>query len=135
MNSVTVSGNLTRDPELITTASGIEICKFGIAVNERRKVDEEWTDVAHFFDVTYFGRRGELMAEKANKGDRAYVTGRLEYQSWEDKESGQKRSKVGIIANEVEGEFVFRAAGSNERPVQAAGAGSRKRSADDDIPF
>ena len=135
MNRVIVSGNLTRDPELLTTASGLAICKFGIAVNERRKVNEEWTDVAHFFDVTYFGRLGELMAQKADKGDRVYVDGRLEYQSWEN-DAGEKRSKVAIVADRVEGEFVFLPSRDTPDAAPAAKPASKPAaSGADDIPF
>lgn len=133
MNRVAVSGNLTRDPELSTTAAGTSICRFGIAVNESRKKGDEWVEVAHFFDVTYFGRRGELMAEKATKGDRVTVDGRLDYSSWET-DDGSKRSKVGIVANEVEGEFVFRKSGE-AKPAAAAAAPSQATNDDDDIPF
>jgi single-strand DNA-binding protein len=131
LNTVTLSGNLTRDPELLTTASGVSIAKGGIAVNERRKVNEEWIDVAHFFDFTMFGRRGELFAEKANKGDRVHILGRLEYQSWE--KDGEKRSKVAVIANEVEGEFQFRPSGSGS--ATPATPASKPAAGDDDIPF
>lgn len=131
MNSVTLSGNLTRDPELLTTASGVSIAKCGIAVNERRKINEEWTDVAHFFDFTIFGRKGELFAEKAEKGNRVHILGRLEYQSWE--KDGEKRSKVAVIANEVEGEFQFKTSTGVAPATQSTSSAAKP--ADDDIPF
>lgn len=139
MNIAVQSGNLTRDPELMTTNSGLSICKFGVAVNQRKKVNEEWVDVVHFFDWAYFGRRGELMAEKAVKGDRVYCVGRSNFSQWETDE-GAKRSKVDYVADEVEGEFNYRKAG--ETPARAAApAGADSQTAfgaegvDDDIPF
>lgn len=134
MNSVTVSGNLTRDPEL-TYAGELAICKFGLAWNQRKKQGDEYVDVAHFFDVTYFGRRGELMAEKAAKGNLVFVSGRLDYGSWE--KDGEKRSKVGIVADNVEGEFVFLKSGeAPAKPAAQPAAGAPAAgSDDDDIPF
>lgn len=141
MNRVQISGNLTRDPELVTTRSGVEMCKFTVAVNENKKVGDEWVEKPHFIDVTYFGRRAVLMTEKAEKGNKVYVDGRLDYSSWET-EDGQKRNKVGVVANEVEGEFVF-VKSNGSRPARNAApelpadspAGPADGDDDDDIPF
>lgn len=131
MNSVTVSGNLTRDPELVY-AGDLAICKFGLAWNQRKKQGDEYVDVPHFFDVSYFGRRGELMAEKAVKGNLVFVQGRLDFGSWE--KDGEKRSKVGIVADSVEGEFVFLKSGAQPAKAETSAAPAAG-SDDDDIPF
>jgi len=103
MNHVTVSGNLTRSPELRQTPSGTSILNFSIAVNDRRKNGQtgEWEDVAHFVDCVMFGKRAESLSKIIHKGSRVYVDGRLSQNRWEDKQ-GNKRSKIEIVANDVE---------------------------------
>ena len=131
MNVVALVGNLTGDPELVAVGD-TQKCNFGIAYTERRKINEEWTDVPHFFDCFIWGRKGEILAEKARKGDLVAVEGALRFESWES-ENG-KRSKVLVKANSVEGEFQYRKSGETRAPAQAelpaSGAGD-----DDDIPF
>ena len=128
MNSVHISGCLTRDPELIY-AGDVAICKTGVAVIERKKSGDEWIDVPHFVNVTYFGRRGELMAEKAKKGDRVYVDGRLHFSQW-DTDDG-KRSKLEVVAHQIEGEFNYRHSTGGATATTAAPAAAET----DDIPF
>ena len=101
LNSVVLSGNLTRDCELRSTASGSAILVFGIAVNERVKRGDEWVDQPNFFEIVMFGKRAESLSRILRKGMKIALVGRLHYQSWENKE-GQKRSKVEVIAEEVE---------------------------------
>ncbi len=102
INNVTVSGNLTRDPENRATPGGVSIVSFGLAWNERRKdkATGEYGDVAHFFDVTAFGGQGEWLARSLKKGDPITVSGTLEQQRWQDKTSGEARSKVGIVCRD-----------------------------------
>lgn len=128
MNRVTISGCLTRDPEL-SYAGELAICKSGVAVIERKKTGEEWEDVPHFVNITYFGRRGELMAEKAKKGDRVFVDGRLHFSQWETDEG--KRSKLEVVCQAVEDEFNYRAS-EGGKPATSAPAPA---AAEDDIPF
>lgn len=92
--NVTVVGNITRDPELRFTASGLAVCGFGVAVN-RKRGEEETTS---FFDVSSFGDLAEHVAELP-KGCRVIVVGRLEQRSWE--KDGEKRSKVELVADEI----------------------------------
>src|SRR3954453_23424029 len=99
-NSVTVVGNLTRDPELRFTAGGKGVASFGLAVNRRYQVNGEWQEKVSFFNVTAWGTLGENAAASLNKGTRIIVTGRLEQRSYETKE-GEKRSVVEIIADEI----------------------------------
>ncbi len=103
INQVTVSGNLTREPEVRQTPGGLSITQIGLAHNERRKNTQsgEWEDRAHFFDVTIFGGQGEWLSRNASKGDPLTVSGQLEQQTWEAKDGSGKRSKVSIIARDV----------------------------------
>ncbi len=103
INQVTVSGNLTREPEQRALPSGTSVTTIGLAHNERRKNQQsgEWEDKPHFFDVTIFGAQGEWLSRNAKKGDPVTVAGQLEQQRWQDKTSGETRSKVSIIARDV----------------------------------
>lgn len=101
-NTVTVIGNVTRDPELRFTPSGSAIATFGLAVNRRwqNRQTNEWEEQVSFFDVVCWRELGENVTESITKGTRLIVTGRLEQRSW-DTQEGEKRSKVEIIADEV----------------------------------
>ena len=101
INRVTLVGNLTRDSQLKYTPGGMAICEFSLAINNRRKQGEEWVDEANFFDVTLFGRQGEAIQRYLLKGKQVGVDGRLKQDRWQDKESGQNRSKVVVIADNV----------------------------------
>lgn len=102
-NSITVTGNATKDPELRFSQGGLSIASFGIAYSTRKKGDNgQWEDgETSFFDVTCFGQLADNVAESIHKGDRVIVAGSLRQRSWETKDSGEKRSKVEIIADEV----------------------------------
>lgn len=101
INQVVIGGNLTRDPELRSLPSGTSVCSLRIANNRRRKVGEEWTDVAGYFDVTCWGRMGENVAKYMAKGRPVMVRGELRWREWEDKQ-GNKRQSVEINADEVQ---------------------------------
>jgi single-strand DNA-binding protein len=97
-NKVILMGNLTRDPEVRQSQSGTAIVKAGLAVNERRPDGQGgWKEQAHFFDITIFGSRGEAFARFNKRGACVLVEGRLNFSSWDDRESGQKRSKVDVV--------------------------------------
>jgi len=100
INSVSVSGNLTRSPEL-RMAGATPVCQFGLAVNERVKVNGEWEDKANFFDVVVWGARGESLSRILDKGMKVAISGKLRYSSWKDND-GKTRSKVEIVADEVD---------------------------------
>lgn len=101
LNSVAISGNLTRDPELRQTPGGTSVLSFGVAVNERRKDSSgEWEDVPNFVDCTMFGTRADALAKYLHKGTKVAVHGRLRYSSWE--RDGQKRSKLEVVADDIE---------------------------------
>src|SRR5205823_2850934 len=99
INHVVVSGNLTRDPELSSTPGGNDVCKLGIAVNERFKKDGNWIDRPNYFRVTIWGGVGRWAAEKLHKGDAVTLAGRLRWDSWE--RDGQKREAVEIVADSI----------------------------------
>jgi single-strand DNA-binding protein len=96
-NTVTIVGNMTRDPELRFTASGIAVTDFGVAWNTK---DKDGNESVSFFDVTCWRDLAEHVAESLGKGLRVVVYGRLDQDTWEN-DDGDKRSKVKIIADEV----------------------------------
>lgn len=100
-NYVEVTGNITSDPELKITPGGTSVVRFGMAWNRKWQQDGEWQEEAHFFDVTCWRDLADNVAESFVKGDRVVVNGRLEQSRWEDKQTGDNRSKVGIVADDV----------------------------------
>lgn len=102
INRVIVSGNLTRDPELRQTTSGMPVMGFSIAVNDRRKNPQtgEWEDYPNFIDCTLFGARAESVVRFLTKGSKVAIEGKLRWSQWE--RDGQKRSKIEIIVDEIE---------------------------------
>ncbi|MBV6448562.1 single-stranded DNA-binding protein [Nitrosomonas sp.] len=101
-STVTLAGNITRDPELRFTPSGQGVSTFGLAVNRRwqNRQTNDWEEATSFFDVTCWGQLAENVAESITKGARVVVAGRLEQRSWENEE-GERRSKVQVVAYEV----------------------------------
>jgi single-strand DNA-binding protein len=101
-NSVTLVGNVTRDPELRFTPSGQAIATFGLAVNRvwNDKQSNERKEAVSFFDIVCWGGMGENAGESLSKGSRVLVTGRLEQRSWETQD-GEKRSKIEVVADEI----------------------------------
>ena len=102
INRVIISGNLTRAPELRSTASGMPVLGFGVAVNDRRKNQQtgEWEDYPNFIDCTMFGARAEALSRYLNKGTKVSIEGKLRWSQWE--REGQKRSKIEVIVDELE---------------------------------
>lgn len=101
-NTVTLVGNVTRDPELRFTPSGAPVANFGLAVNRRwmNRQTNEWEEQVSFFDVVCWREMAENVADTLTKGSRTIVSGRLEQRSWETQD-GDKRSKVEVVADEV----------------------------------
>ena len=101
-NTITITGNLTRDPELRFTPSGQATTSFGIAVNRRwlNRDADTWEESTSFFDVVAWRELAENATESLARGTRVTVTGRLEQRSWESTE-GEKRSKVEVVADDV----------------------------------
>lgn len=102
INRVSLSGNLTREPELRTTQSGMAVLSLGIAVNDRRKNNQtgEWEDYANFIDCTMFGTRAQTISQYLHKGQRVMLDGKLRYSTWE--RDGQKRSKIEVIIDDID---------------------------------
>ena len=99
-NSVTLVGNVTRDPELRYTTGGRGVASFGLAVNRRYQVNGEWQEQVSFFNIVAWADLGENAAASLTKGSRVIVTGRLEQRSYETKD-GEKRNVTEVIADEL----------------------------------
>jgi len=102
INSVNISGNLTRDSELRATQGGTSILSFGVAVNDRRRnAQGEWEDRPNYIDCVMFGARAQAMQKFLLKGTKVAIEGKLRYSSWESKD-GSRRSKVEVVVDEIE---------------------------------
>jgi single-strand DNA-binding protein len=137
INHVVLAGNLTRDAELKSLPSGYSVLEVGIAVNDRVKDQStgEWTDRPNFFDFVMFGKRADSLATILVRGMKVTIDGRLRWSSWETQD-GQKRSRVQVIAENVE--LPGRPAGANDHPPAAHAmppASAPWGEDDDSIPF
>lgn len=129
INRVNISGNLTRDPEMRHTASGMQVLSFGMAVNDRAKdANGEWVDRPNFIDCTMFGARAEAVSRYISKGSKVAVEGKLRWSQWE--KDGQKRSKIEVIVDEIE--FMSR---REDVAQQQSAAAPVPDVYDEDIPF
>ena len=148
LNKVFLIGNLTRDPELRVTPKGTAICQFGIAVNRQFKDESGATrDETTFVDIEAWGKQGELVSKYLSKGSLAMVEGRLKFDQWEDKTSGQKRSKLKVVLDNVQflssrgsssGGGASGPGGDPEAapaPRAARPAAAAPEGADEDVPF
>ena len=126
-NRVILAGNLTRDPELRYTPKGLAIAKIGLAINRTSKNEAgETKEEVTFVDVDSFGRHAEIIAQYFRKGRPILIEGRLRLDQWDDKQTGQKRSKLGVV---LEG-FSFLDSNRPEGGSPAeGGGGARPRSA------
>ena len=96
-----ITGNLTRDPELRTTPSGASVCSFAVAVNRNyRDASGEAKEEVSFIDCSAWGKAGEIISQYAKKGTGILVSGRLYQHGWEDKTTGQKRSRTEIVVED-----------------------------------
>lgn len=156
LNKVMLIGNLTRDPELRHTPSGKTVSEIGLAINRTWTNDQgQKQEDTTFVDVTLWGRQAEVVQQYVTKGSPIYIEGRLQLDSWDDKETGKKRSKLRVIAENFQflsGKPGTTGGGSSEyseRP-QASSSAPQQRSSppqgasaapaddfqeDDDIPF
>jgi single-strand DNA-binding protein len=153
INRVVLTGNLTRDPELRSTSSGMSVCSLRIACNTRRKDQSsgDWVDKPNYFDVTVWGAQGENCARFLAKGRPVAIDGRLEWREWQD-QNGNNRQAVDIIADAVQflgsredngggggNGFTPRsdvpADTSDFAPAGAPAGGGSSSAGDDDIPF
>ncbi len=104
LNKVMIIGNLTRDPEVRFTPKGTPVCDIGLAVNRRylNEATGERQEEVTYLDVTLWGKQAELAGQYLTKGNPLFVEGRLQMDTWEDKASGQKRSKIRIICENMQ---------------------------------
>lgn len=125
INTVTLVGNITRDPELTTTKGGTAVTELGLAVNRRWPDKDnagEWNEKTSFFDVVCWQTLGENVAQSLAKGTRVLVVGRLEQDRWENEE-GEKRSKIRIIADSVSPSLEWATADVVKNPKSGGGGG------------
>ena len=145
-NKVMLLGNLTRDPEVKYTPKGSAVADIGLAVNRTYTTDGgEKREETTFVDVTMWGRQAEIAGEYLKKGRPLFVEGRLQLDTWDDKQTGQKRSKLRVVCENFQmlgsrdggGEGGAgsggRSAGGGSRPAKSAPAAEEP--SDDDIPF
>lgn len=141
MNKVFLIGNLTRDPELSETPSGVSLCRFGIAINRRSSGGEQTTD---FYNVTAFRGLAETIAKHKKKGDKVAILGDIQLRNYEDNQ-GVRRTAVDVIAQDVE--FLSQKNANSgddfyDSPAPSTGAAPAKKKPalesfddDGDIPF
>jgi len=143
-NKVILMGNLTRDPELRYTPKGTAVAKLGLAVNRSwRNADGQQQDETTFVDVDAFGKQAETLGQYMQKGRPILIEGRLKLDQWEDKNTGQNRSKLGVILEKFS--FVAggggQAGGSTNAPQSSAPPPTsdvppfEDGPSDDDVPF
>lgn len=147
VNKVILIGNLTRDPEVKFTPKGSAVCELSLAINRNYVLDSgEKREETTYVDVTVWGKKGEVIGEYFKKGSQIYLEGRLQLDTWDDKQSGQKRSKLRVIGESFE--FLDRKSSSDNSgggeyrsssrpPSRPAPAPSSAAPIDegDDIPF
>ena len=123
INRVIISGNLTRDPDLRSTASGMAVLSLGVAVNDRRRNQQtgEWEDYPNFVDCTMFGTRAESLARFLSKGTKVTIEGKLRWSQWE--RDGQKRSKLEVVVDDLE--FMSSRNGGQQGGYNNGGYGTR----------
>ena len=119
-NKVILVGNLTRDPQVKYTTGGTAVTEIGLAVNRRwqDKQSNQWKDETTFVDVTLWGRTAEIAGEYLAKGRSVLIEGRLQLDTWDDRESGQKRSKLRVV-----GENMTMLGGKGDGPSGGGGGG------------
>jgi len=157
VNKVTLLGNVGKDPEIRSTPGGVMVASLTLATSDRQKDQQgNWQDRTEWHNLKAFNRTAEIVRDYVKKGSKLYVEGKITTNSWDDKESGQKRYRTEILVNELvlltgreEGAGAGAGAGGYSRPVGTSGSASfdQRSSAgpneyaqsteisDDDIPF
>ena len=123
-NTITLVGNLTRDPELRFTTGGRGVASFGIAVGRRYQVNGEWQEQTSYFNITAWGQLGENAAATLAKGSRVIVTGRLEQREYTTRD-GDKRTAIEVVADELGPSLRWATAQVERQSGQGGGGGSR----------
>ena len=147
LNQVNLMGNLTRDPEVRYTPKGTAVGEIGMAVNRRVKNGDNWEDEVTFVDVTLWAQSAEYAQKYLTKGVPVFVQGRLQIDQWEDKQSGQKRSKLKVVAESIQGLQKQEGGGQRQQsqapgrqsfrdaPQQRDNSGGYGPDDQDDVPF
>jgi single-strand DNA-binding protein len=147
VNKVILLGNLGKDPEVKYTPSGLPVAKFSIATSERYKdKDGQWQERTEWHNIVAWQRLAEIVGEYVKKGSKLYVEGRIQTRSWDDKQSGEKKYRTEIVANdlvllggkgdsEIEGRSRGAAASFDQRMPQQEDIAQGAEITDDDIPF
>jgi single-strand DNA-binding protein len=123
-NTITLVGNLTRDPELRFTTGGRGVASFGIAVGRRYQVNGEWQEQTSYFNITAWGQLGENAAATLAKGSRVIVTGRLEQREYTTRD-GDKRTAIEVVADELGPSLRWATAQVERQSGQGGGGGNR----------
>jgi single-strand DNA-binding protein len=153
LNKVMLIGNVTRDPEVKYTPKGTAVCDIGLAINRIYNTDGgERREETTFIDITLWGRTAEVVNQYCKKGSPLFVEGRLQLDTWEDKQSGQKRSKLRVVGEGIQ-LLGSKGAGGGGAPSHSSHGGEEEHSAprsarptpprqdppaaseEDDIPF
>ena len=141
MNKVLVSGRLVRDPEVRYTQGGMAIATFTVATTRKYKKGDEWVDETAFIDTKCFGASAENLAKFFKSGSGITFEGRLVTESWEDKQTGQKRSKLVVMLEQWEFPPSSKKSEEGEaprKPAPAPAPASKPKAdgeEDDDVPF
>ena len=136
MNKLTIIGNLTRDPEVRYTPVGSAVCEFGMAINRRFVSNGTERDETCFVEIVVWGKPAENCGRFLTKGSQVLVEGRLQYDQWEDRDTGTKRSRLRVVADQVQfmsrrdgegqmGEGSYSAPGNGNAVRQNAGNGGQ----------
>lgn len=140
INHVILVGRLTKDAELKYTNTGSPLSKFSIAINRRKKVGEQWQEEVHFFDIVVWGKIAEALHPYLKKGKQVGIDGELRQNRWE--QDGQARSKVEIVANNIQLMSGTRGGGNdnssglaNQNGTAATNEPEINDNFEDDIPF
>jgi single-strand DNA-binding protein len=144
LNKVLLLGNVTRDPEVRYTPKGSAVCDLGVAVNRQYTLDSgEKREEVTFVEVTLWGRTAEVAGEYLKKGRPVFIEGRLQMDTWDDKQTGQKRSKLRVVAENMQllggrapGAAAVQESAPEEQPASPLPKSSAKPEPDEDeIPF
>lgn len=145
LNTIAIAGNLTRDPELRMSQEGTAIISFTVAVNNRKPSDGGWVDDPAFVPCVMFGTRAQSLAPHLAKGTKVGVSGRISENRWQDKQTGQNRSRLEVIVNDLDfmGPKRERSGGyqaspqayQQRAPLPVAAPTQGRLTGSDDIPF
>jgi single-strand DNA-binding protein len=136
INTVVISGNLTRDPELKASAGGTSVCSMRVAVNDSIKDQQtgEWKDRPNYLNVDVFKGHGEWCARTFSKGSGVVVSGRLRWREW-DAPDGQKREFLSVVGDKVRELARAQSKGEVKTPHPDPSAAKAEAEYDDDVPF